>query len=131
MSDLSVYAGEQFVDWLSQGTINSAPSNIYVTVFDDTGTELDGDFATARASTSAGTDWTDNGTDFENTSQISLGEATTDVSNIDDVALYDSSTGGNELARYQMTDSLFDVSSGTELLFEAGDLTFDVKDRTQ
>jgi hypothetical protein len=131
MSDLSVYAAGQFVDWLSQGTIDTAPSNIYITVYDDTGTELDGDLANARASTTAGTDWTVNGTDFENTNLIDLGEATADLTNIQDVALFDAATGGNELARYTLNDANFDLSTGSKLQFEAGQLTFDVIDRTE
>ena len=131
MSELSVYAAGQFVDWLSQGTIDAAPSNIYITVYDDTGTELDGDLANARASTTAGTDWTVNGTDFENTNLIDLGEAAVDLTNIQDVALFDASTGGNELARYTLNDATFDLSAGSKLQFEAGQLTFDVIDRTE
>jgi len=131
MSDLSVYAANQFNDWLSQGTIDSAPSNIYVTVFDDTGTELDGDLANARASTTAGTDWNESGTSFTNANDIDLGEAGVDISNVQDIALYDAATGGNELARYTLADATFDLSAGTNLIFDAGQIDFDVIDRTQ
>jgi hypothetical protein len=131
MSDLSVYAANQFNDWLSQGTIDAAPSNIYVTVFDSGGTELDGDLSNARASTTAGTDWNENGTSFTNANDIDLGEAAVDISNVDEIALYDAATGGNELARYTLADSTFDLSAGTNLIFDAGEIDFDVIDRTQ
>jgi hypothetical protein len=131
MSDFSVYTAEQVRDWMSQGTVATPPGNIYVTVFDDTDTEQSSNFAGARATTAAGTDWATNGTQFENASQITLGEATTDVTNIQDVALYDSATGGNLLARYTLTDAPFDVSDGTVLLWDAGNLSFDIVDRTE
>lgn len=131
MSDFSVYTAQQVADWMSQGTVDTAPANVYVTVFDDTGTEQDSNFASARAETTAGTDWDSPGTDFENNTPISLGEASSDVTNIQDVALYDAATGGNELARYQLNDAPFDVSQGTVLSFDTGDLTFDVVDRTE
>ena len=131
MSDFSVYTAQQVADFMSQGTVDAAPSNIYVTLFDDTGTELDGDFQNARVSTAAGSDWDSPDTDFDNANVIDFGEATSDVTNIQDVALYDASTGGNELARYQLDSAPFDVSTGTELKFEAGNLSFDVLDRTE
>lgn len=131
MSDFSVYTAEQVRDWMSQGTVDTPPSNIYVTVFDDTGTERSSDFASARATTAAGTDWNTPGTSFENASQITLGEATADVQNIEDVALFDADTGGNLLARYTLSDAPFDVSTGTVLLWDAGDLSFDIVDRTE
>jgi len=131
MSDFSVYVAQQVADWMSQGTVETPPSNIYVTVFDDTGTELDGSFIDARAETTAETDWDSPATDFENANEVSLGEATEDVTNITDVALYDAETDGNELARYQLTDAPFDVSDGSTLLWQPNQLTFDVIDRTE
>ena len=133
MSDLSVYAAEQFVDWLSQGTIDTAPSNIYVALFDGSGTEVSDTFQNDRPATTAATDWTVVDTGFENATEITFGEAANDVPDITDVALYDAdlATGGNELARYDMTDTPFDVSAGTVIQFEVGNLTFDVLDRTE
>jgi len=131
MSDFSVYTARQVADWMSQGTVATPPTDLYVALFDDTNTEVSTDFANNRVQTTTGTDWDSPGTDFDNANQISFGEATTDVTNIEDVALYDSASGGNEIARYTLDDALFDVSDGTVLLFEAGQLTFDVIDRTE
>lgn len=133
MSDFSVYTAEQITDWMSQGTIDAAPSNIYVTVFDSGGTELDGSFPNARFETTTGTDWDEDadGTGFTNANNIDFGEAASDVTDVTDVALYDASTGGNEIARYQLTDAPFDVSAGTNLIFLQDDIDFDVKDRTE
>jgi len=132
MSDFSVYTAGEIADWFSQGTqMPTPPDTIYVAVFDDTNTERSTDFANNRPSTAAGTDWSIVNTGFENASTIDFGEATVDVNNLQDVALYDAASGGNELARYTMTDALFDVSTGTVLTFEAGNLSFDVVDRTE
>jgi len=135
MSDFSTYTADQIADWMSQGTIASAPTDLYIALFDDTGTEVSGDFANDRVQTTAGTDWQfidAEETNFENGVNISFGEATTDVNNIQDVAIYDDTlaNGGNEIARYEIDDALFDVASGSELSFPTGDLEFDVVQRT-
>lgn len=133
MSDFSVYTAGEIVDWMSQGTVATPPSNLYLAVFDDTNTERSGDFANSRIETVAGTDWTVVGTDFENAAEESFGEAAADVNNLVDIALFDDTlaNGGNEIARYSMANTPFDVASGTTLLFEAGEITFDVVDRTE
>lgn len=134
MSDFSSYTATQVAEWMSQGTIAPPPSNIYVALFDDTGTEVSGDFANDRPSTAAGTDWNlINTNDFENATEISFGEATVDVSNIQEVALYDDTlaNGGNELARYTLSDAPYDVAAGTIDRFPAGALSFDVEDKSE
>jgi hypothetical protein len=140
MSDFSVYTAGQIVDWLSQGTIDAAPSNIYVALFDDTGSEVSDLFQNDRPSTTAGGDWNETNTGFENATEITFGEASQDIENITEVALYDDSlaNGGNELARYalsdassQFTNAPFDVSVGTIVQYEIGTLNFDVLDRTE
>lgn len=131
MSDLSVYAADQFVDWLSQGTIASPPSSIYIAVFDDTNTERSTDFANNRVEAPASSGWTEANTGFENTNLIDFGEATTDVNNLQDVALYDAASGGNELARYPLSNIPSTIAQGSSLQFEPGNLTFDVLDRTE
>jgi len=132
MSDFSVYTAGQIADWMSQGTIETAPSDLYVTVFDDTGTERASDFASGgRVSTTTGTGWNIVATGFENANEVSFGEATADVANLQDIALFDAATGGNEIARYNLSGAPFDVSSGTTLAFPAGNISFDVQDRTE
>jgi hypothetical protein len=131
MSDFSVYTAEQIADWMSQGTIDGAPGSLYLAVFDDTNTERSSDFTNGRVETTAATDWTIVGTGFENADRETFGEASVDVTNLEDIALFDAASGGNEIARYAMTDAPFNVSAGTELIFEAGNITFDVVDRTE
>ncbi len=131
MSDFSVHIAGEILNLMTQGTVRTPPSNIFVAVFDDTGTERSSDFQNGRASTSAGTDWTITDTEVENANEISLGEATADVTNLVDVALFDAATGGDKLAQYQMDATPFDVSTGTTLTFPASDLSFDVVDETE
>jgi len=133
MSDFSVYTAGQIADWMSQGTVASPPTNLYVAVFDDTGTERSGDFQNDRVSTATGTDWTIVSTGFESGVQVDFGEASIDVNNLQDLALYDDTlaNGGNEIARYAMASAPFSVSSGTALTFSAGDISFDVQDNSE
>ena len=135
MSDFSTYTADQVADWMSQGTVATPPDPIYIAVFDDTGTEVSGDFQNDRVETAAGTDWSfidAEQTNFKNASAIDFGEAVGDVNNIEDVALYDDTltNGGNEIARYTITDAPFDVADGSKLVFEGGELEFNVIQRT-
>jgi len=132
-SDFSTYTAAQVADWMSQGTIEAPPGELWVTLFDDTGTELDGSLQNGRVQTAAGTDWDIvNTNDFTNNGEIDFGEATEDIT-IHDVAIFDSDTGGsnNELARYAVSTAPDTRSDGTRIFFQAGDLTFDVLDRTE
>ena len=131
MSDFSVHIAGEILNLMTQGTVRSPPPNIYVAVFDDTGTERSTDFQNGRAITAAGTDWTITDTEVANANDISLGDATTNVNGLVDVALFDSAIGGNKLAQYTMDATPFDVATGTTLTFPAGDLSFDVIDETE
>lgn len=132
MTDFSAYLAEEIVDWMSQNTqLDTPPTDLYVTVFDDTDTELSSNLTGARKAVSTSDDWTKNGTNFENANTISLGTASAELTNVTDVALFDASTGGNLIARYDINEAPFNVADGSELTFEAGDLSFDVVDRTE
>jgi len=130
MSDFSEYTAEQFVDWMSQGTVETPPSNLYVTLFDSGGDEVDADFPDMRLETSPD-DWDVVDTSFENNVNLDFGEAADDVDGIVDVALFDAETDGNEIARYQIEDSPKDISAGTNAIYLIGEISFDVRDRTQ
>jgi len=131
MSDFSVHIAGEILNLMTQGTVRTPPSNIFVAVIDNTGTERSTDFQNDRASTTAGSDWTVTDTEVENANDISLGEATVNVNDLVDVALFDAATGGNKLAQYTMDSTPFDVATGTTLTFPAGDLSFDVIDETE
>jgi len=133
-SDFSQYTATQVAEWISQGNVEQPPSDLYIAVFDDTNTERSGDFQNDRPQTATGTDWNIVSTNsFENNDAIAFGEAETDVDNLVDIALFDDTlaNGGNEIARYEMNDTPFNVAEGSTLTFNAGDVSFDVQDRTQ
>jgi len=140
MTDFSAYLADLVNDWMSQGeAMPTPPDPVYVVLFDDVGSELTTSLQNGRVGVTAGTGWTKNGTDFENAAEIDFGENTSGGQiTIQDVALYDSDTGGsdNELARYQIETSggsptTVNVSDGTRVFFAAGELDFDVVDRTE
>ena len=129
MSDFSPYLAGEIVDWMSQDTaFDAAPGALFVSVFDDTDTELDGNLTGARSEVSTTDGWTRTNTAFENTNQISLGEASTELTSVTDVALFDAETDGNLIARYEIEQAPFNVADGSELTFEPGELSFDVID---
>ena len=134
MSDLSAYLAGEIVDWFSQdGPMPAPPGTVYVTLFDDAGNEVDGDVQNGRVglSTSDPAEWDRTNTAFENGVAVDFGEALSDIDNITDVGLYDSETGGNELARYELENAPVSVSEQTVVTFAEGELSFDVIDRTQ
>lgn len=119
------YSAIELLEWAFKATdVDTAPANQYLTVLDSTGTDLAGDFPNARLETAPG-DWTLTDTEVENGGQLSLGEATADVSDITYAALYDASTGGNEIFRTSIQGGPYDVTTGTEFRWAAGGLTFD------
>jgi hypothetical protein len=132
MSDsLSGYLADQLVNWISKGNaFDSSPGSVYVTLWDDTDTELSSEFPNAREEVpTSGWTVTDSGSGFdsrfENAVNIDFGEANSDVNNISRFAVYDASTGGNLLLTSPIDDSPFDVSSGTKVKFDAGNVSFD------
>jgi hypothetical protein len=132
MTDFSAYLAGEITDWMSQNTqLDTPPTALWVTVFDTGDNELSGSLTGARASVSTSGGWTKNGTNFENASQVSLGEASQQLTDVEDVALFDAETGGNLIARYTINEAPFNVADGSELTFEAGELSFDVVDRTE
>ena len=106
-----------------------SPSTVYCALFDDTDTELSSNLQNGRVGVAApgGWDLTDSGTNFDNSSEINFGEATSDLTNVQYVRLYDANSGGNVLAAITLDSAPIDVSSGTRVFFEAGQLTFDIQ----
>lgn len=133
MSDsFSGYLADQLINYLANGTqFNTPPGSLWITVEDDTGTELSSSFPNARLEvTSTGWTVTDPSgaaydSRFENANTLDFGKASSDVSNIQRFVVYDAQTGGNLLLSSVIDSAPFDVSSGTALTFEPGDASFD------
>lgn len=128
----SPYFAALIRDWLSQGDqLPTPPTDLYVTLFDDTDTELSANFTGARAAVPATSGWTVTNTSFENTNEVSLGEASSTLNNVTDAAIFDASTGGNLLLRAELAEAPFNVADGTEFRFAAGDITADILDNSE
>lgn len=130
-NDFTPYTAGLITDWLSQDSqMPTPPSTLYVGVVDSTGTEVSGSFSNDRVAVDTPTEWTRTNTAFENTNQVDFGEASGDVTDIERVAFFDDTlaNGGNKLVEYVLDSTPFDVSDGTTLLFNAGELDFDVLD---
>lgn len=132
MSAFSEYLAEELTNWLASNTgFASSPTDLYVTLWNDQDNELSTEFPNARLSVN-NSDWTvtDSGASFdsrfENAVEIDFGQASSDVDNINRFAVYDASTGGNLLLTAPIDDAPFDVSSGTRVKFDVGNVSFDV-----
>jgi len=131
--NLGPYLAEEIAEWAFDGVdIDPSPGTVHVAIFDNTDTEVTGDFANGRVAM-ATTDWTElNATEYENSVDIEFGEALVDVNNIESIAVYDSGTvgGGNELFRGLEDDAPFDVAEGSTYTIATGELTVDVLEFT-
>ena len=127
------YLAEEIAEWAFDGVdVDTAPGTVHIALFDDTNTEVTGDFANGRVALGSA-DWTEvSATEYENGIDIAFGEASTDVTNIESVAVYDSSTvgAGNELFRGNEDNAPFDVSSGSTYTINSGNLNIDVLEYT-
>jgi len=118
-------------DYLSQGVdLPAAPGTVYVTLYDDTGTELNGDLQNGRVGVTTGTgfDEFDAGTAFENANEIDFGEATADIT-VQEFAIKDQDADdatATEYVRATVTNAPQNFASGTRVFFNPGDLDVDI-----
>jgi len=130
---LSTYLATEIVEYLANATqFDTPPSTLYVSVEDDTDTDLSGSLSNAPVGVGSA-NWTISGTTFENDTNINLGEATTDLTNVETVAIYDGSDIGgtaNLLLETPLQGGPYDVSDGTNITFETGDITYDAIEET-
>ena len=122
---LTDYSATELLEWIFAATdVDPAPSNTYLTLLDSTGADLAADLDAARLQT-APADWSITGSDVDNAAELSLGNATADISDITYAALFDAASGGNELLRTTLPNDPTSIATGTEWTWEVGDLTFD------
>lgn len=129
--DFGTDFASEIVDYVAGGSaFPAAPGTVYVTLYDGAGNELNADVQNGRVAVSTGTGFTDNGTDFENSSEINFGEATSDIT-VQEVALKDSDAAdgtAREFFRAAITNAPQDFATGTRVFLAAGQATFDVLD---
>jgi len=130
-NDFHPDTASDIVDYISQGTnMPDAPSTVFVSLYDDEGNELNADLQNGRVSTSTPGDWTKTNTAFENSDEINFGETTADIT-VQEVALKDDDEADDNTTVYvkgEINDAPEDFATGTEVLFEEGQVTFDVLD---
>jgi hypothetical protein len=129
--DFGVDLAEELTDYFVDGTdIGAAEATYYVTLYDDTGTELNGDLQNGRVAV-ANADWQEvDTTSFENAVEIDFGEVTaTSNITVQEFAIKDvDDTDANSrvLVRANITDAPQLFAPDTRVFFAAGDLDVDV-----
>lgn len=130
MDDFGTDFADEIVEYVTAGTdFPAASGTYYVTLYDDTGTELNGDLQNGRVGV-ANAGWGKNGTAFENASEVNFGDATADIT-VQEFAIKDSDADdatARELYRADVTNAPENFSSGTRIFFAAGELSVDVLD---
>lgn len=122
---------EEVTDYIVDGTdIPAAEATYYVTLYDDTGTELNADLSNGRVAVgTAG--WTETAPSaFENANQIDFGEALADIT-VQEFAIKDiddTDANARELYRDTITNAPQDYADGTSVFFEAGALDIDIEE---
>lgn len=133
-SDLTPYLGNRILRWLGGNNMPSAPSNVYLALFDgnplSAGTEVGAD---VRAATprepitwsvpAAGTTIT-----MASSADADFG-ASEGPCDITHVAVFDAASGGNMLAKKALSSPV-SVILGTQVNFLAGDLVFNIGSAT-
>jgi hypothetical protein len=129
-NDFATDLANEIVEYVTGGTdIPAASATYYVTLYDDTGTELNGDLQNGRVGV-GNASWTKNGTAFENASEVNFGDATSDIT-VQEFAIKDSDADdatARELYRADVTNAPESFSNGTRIFFAAGELSVDVLD---
>lgn len=126
------FAGE-LTDYIVDGTdLPAASGTYYVTLYDDTGTELNGDLQNGRVGVT-NADWTETAASaFENAAEINFGEVTaTSNITVQEFAIKDSDADdatARELFRSDIVDAPQEFAPDTRVFFMAGDLDVDILD---
>jgi hypothetical protein len=124
----------QLADYFISGTdVDAPPATAYVTLYDDTGTELNGDLQNGRVGLAVGGDIAQGAdtTQFENAGEVNFGEATADIT-VQEFALKDSDADDAtavEFFRADITDAPQDFTTGTRVFFAAGELSVNILDQ--
>jgi hypothetical protein len=115
------------------GTQIPAPAaTAYVTLYDDTGTELNADLQNGRVGIAIPGDVNQgaNATEFENAVEINFGETTADIT-VQEFAIKDSDADdatAKEYFRGAVTNAPQDYANGTRVFYNAGELAGDILD---
>jgi hypothetical protein len=123
----------ELTEYFTSGTdITAPPATVYVTLYDDTGTELNGDLQNGRVGVTVGSGWTRTNTAFESAAEVNFGEVTaTSNITVQEFAIKDSDADDAtalEYFRAPITDAPQEFAPDTRVFFAAGDLDIDILD---
>jgi hypothetical protein len=126
------FAGE-LTEYFTSGTdITAPPATVYVTLYDDTGTELNGSLQNGRVGVTVGSGWTRTNTAFENAAEVNFGEVTAGSNiTVQEFAIKDSDADDAtalEYFRADIVDAPQEFAPDTRVFFAAGDLDVDILD---
>jgi hypothetical protein len=135
MSDFTGYLEGEIAEWMVKDTQMPTPSaNIYVGLHtSDPGNTPDGSTEVSAADygrlSTAPSDWSvlagDGPTTFENATELLFPAAQNNWGTISHVVLWDSSSGGNAIATYDVSTPKA-IDTNDEARFPANDLSFDI-----
>lgn len=128
------YAQEITAQFINGDAIASPPGTVYVTLYDDSGTELNGDLENGRVGVSVPAGWQQGAdpTQFENAVQVDFGEAGVELT-VQEFAIKRSDAADGSATEYYR-DSIDNApatfADGTQVFFAAGALTVNVLDHS-
>lgn len=130
------FAAELADYFISATDITAPPATVYVTLYDDTGTELNGSLQNGRVGVSPGTDFQQGAdtTQFENAVEINFGENTSGGQiTVQEFAIKDQDADDATALEYYRADiqnAPQNFSDATRVFFPTGDLSVNVLDQT-
>ena len=137
MNDFGQDFAAQLADYFISGTdVDAPPATAYVTLYDDTGTELNGSLQNGRVGLAVGGDIQQGAdtTQFSNAVEVNFGEVIGGSTiTVQEFALKDSDADDAtavEFFRTDITDAPQDFADGTRVFFEPGELTVNILDQT-
>ena len=126
--DASVYLADNLRDHIFRTSSWTKPTNLYIALLDSGQTELTGNGYARVQRDPADANWSDEATagQTKNVAAITFPTPTpSDWSAAHWVAIFDASSGGNEIGR-SLLDSPFTATTTNAAEFEAGNLTITV-----
>jgi hypothetical protein len=126
MASLSQYLEDEILEWIKGTTFAAAPTTVYVDLLDSGDLSILNTIAGSanRQSITFGTITTDGtGRIMSNSADITFTASAVGSATAVAAAIYDAQTGGNQLAQQDLASSKA-ISSGDEVKFSAGNLTF-------
>jgi len=136
-NDFAEQFAQELVAYFTAGTdITPPPTDAYVTLYDDTGTELNGSLQNGRVAVSIGAGWTQGGdaTQFENANEIDFGEVIGGSTiTVQEFALKDQDADDAtalEYFRTDITNAPQDYADNTRVFYSAGELSVNILDNT-